>query len=167
MTPLFGPGWGNYAIRGILEIEIPPAISLLPTTPGWWALLALASVALLRLAWRRWKHWQNNRYRREALAALAQLQARVEGGDTQALLELAPLLRATAIHATTRRDMASIRGEAWARELAKLSPDLPPLPVQHLQQLAYAPLETAHSADYLPLFSQLRGWIEAHRNAHA
>jgi hypothetical protein len=30
MTPLFGPGWGNYAIRGIVEIEVPEAVSLLP-----------------------------------------------------------------------------------------------------------------------------------------
>ena len=28
MTEIFGPGWGNYAIRGIVEAEVPEPVDL-------------------------------------------------------------------------------------------------------------------------------------------
>jgi hypothetical protein len=167
MTPLFGPGWGNYAIRGIVEVEVPEPVSLLPQTPGWWLLLALALLALLRFAWRRLRRWQRNRYRREALQMLAGLRARFDAGDDSALLELAPLLRATALQASTRTVVASARGGDWARELAILAPALPPLPVDTLQTLAYAPPTDAPREETAGLFDQLQRWIEQHENCHA
>ena len=65
-----------------------------------------ALLAALRFAWRRLRRWQHNRYRRKALQLLAALQARFESGDDSALLELAPLLRATALQASSRAVIA-------------------------------------------------------------
>jgi hypothetical protein len=167
MTASFGPGWGNYAIRGIVEIELPDPVSLLPQTPGWWALLALACALLLRWGWRRLRRWQHNRYRREALSSLGRLETRFSAGDTSVLLELAPLLRATAVHASSRQAIASASGDDWAQAIANLAPDLPPLPLDQLQALAYAPPGAASPRDSLLLFEQLRRWIETHENCHA
>lgn len=167
MTALFGPGWGNYAIRGIVEIELPAPVSLLPQTPGWGLLLAFVCVALLRAGWRRRRRWQANRYRREALALLGELQSRVAAGDSSALLELAPLLRATAIQASSRQTIASASGKDWAQALATLAPGLPPLPLDQLQALAYAPQPASATVETAQLFEQLRRWIESHHNCHA
>jgi hypothetical protein len=166
MTPLFGPGWGNYAIRGIVEIKVPEAVSLWPATPGWWALLALLLTLLLRAAWRRGQRWHRNRYRREALLELARLRERLEGGDAAALRELAPLLRAAALQAAGRRSGTARTGDAWAAQLAGLAPGTPPPPVATLHRLAYAPLPDS-AVDWHPLVQSIDTWLRAHRGPDA
>jgi hypothetical protein len=167
MTPLFGPGWGNYAIRGIAETAIPDSVSLMPQTPGWWVLLALALAGAAHWVRRRRHNYLRNRYRREALAELQRLQRRYRDGDRQSLRELAPLLRATALQALGSRELANASGEAWQQALEKLAPGVSPPPVRDINQLAYAPLPASHnavesSARVEALFAQLRRWIEQH-----
>jgi hypothetical protein len=98
---------------------------------------------------------------------LRRLETRFSAGDTSVLLELAPLLRATAVHASSRQAIASASGDDWAQAIANLAPDLPPLPLDQLQALAYAPPGAASPRDSLLLFEQLRRWIETHENCHA
>lgn len=167
MTPLFGPGWGNYAIKGIVEVAEPLGVSLLPQTPGWYVLaVALLIVVALRIRQRR-QRWKANAYRREALAELQRLSQRIEGGDDTAARELAPLLRATALHATERAAVAATEGDAWQAQLAQLAPRCDPLPVDTLHQLAYASgTDTAQglpAAELQSLLQRLEHWIAAHR----
>ncbi|WOJ96304.1 DUF4381 domain-containing protein [Congregibacter brevis] len=162
MTELFGPGWGNYAIRGIIETSVPEKVSLWPSTPGWWILLALVIFGSVYWGLARWQNHLRNRYRREAKLALDGLEAAYLSGDQQSLRKLAPLLRATAIAATgQRQELASAKGDAWQQALQKLAPKLPPLPVSELDALAYQPLNTQGS-NIESLFTQLRVWISAH-----
>ncbi|MFT6771134.1 MAG: hypothetical protein ACJARU_001339, partial [Congregibacter sp.] len=118
MTEIFGPGWGNYAIRGIIETSIPEQVSLRPATPGWWILLGLLGCSVIYVIWKRWQQHLRNRYRRDAQTALDKLETDYQGGDRECLRELAPLLRATALHATGQREeLASVSGQAWQQAL--------------------------------------------------
>jgi hypothetical protein len=166
VIPLFGPGWGNYAIRGIVEVRLPDAVSLQPETPGWWILLALLLYAAGHRAWRSWNRYRRNRYRREALLQLQTLHTRYRQGDRECLRELAPLLRATVLQAVGNRSLASARGDDWHRALQQLAPDVAPPPVVELDMLAYAPL--ADTADHSEaLFDSLRLWIQRHEHSDA
>ena len=167
MTPLFGPGWGNYAIRGIIETSIPEAVSLYPRTPGWWLLLAGFVTFLAWRLWRRRQRWLQNQYRRDALASLAQIQARLENQDFSALRELAPLLRATALAAGERRTLAALGGDAWQQAVNAMAPDLPELPVVELERLAYAPMADICDTQPDATIDALAAWINGHGSSHA
>lgn len=168
MTEVFGPGWGNYAIRGIIETSLPEPVSLVPETPGWWLLLGVIIASAAYGAWVRRQRYLRNAYRREAQAALNSLEARVEEGDKSCLRELAPLLRATALAAvdsSNRDSIAALRGKEWEEMLHQLAPRLAPLPVATLNALAYGPLpQTPDKVD--GLFEQLREWIAVHESAN-
>ena len=161
MTPLFGPGWGNYAIRGIVETPLPPAVALTPQTAGWALLLAGILLAIAYGAWQRRKRWLRERYRRDALAALRSLRERHEGGDVRALRELAPLLRATALAAAADRRLAPLRGEEWAKQLHAMAPGVDRIDVTVLDALAYAP-GTPEPDQVALLFDRVGAWIEGH-----
>ncbi|WP_439106065.1 DUF4381 domain-containing protein [Congregibacter sp.] len=162
MTEIFGPGWGNYAIRGIIETSLPEQVSLWPATSGWWVLLGLFICGGLYWVWTRWQHYRRNRYRREAQESLNSLEAQYQSGDQESLRKLAPLLRATALAATGHRsELASVKGDRWQQALHDLAPKLPALPVSQLEALAYQPL-TQSNLNPDALFTQLRNWIAAH-----
>lgn len=167
MTPLFGPGWGNYAIAGIVETALPESVSLLPQTPGWALLTALLIAYLAYRLLVLWRSYRRNQYRRDALAALAHLQQRIEAGDEQALRELAPLLRATALRAAPASKLVRLSGDAWATAIGDLAPGLPALPMDTLQSLAYAPLPPPKDIDYHSLLERMEFWIREHELSDA
>lgn len=165
--PLFGPGWGNYAIQGIVELTLPEPVSMLPHTPGWWLLLALVVGAAVAAARRRRQRWLNNRYRRDALERLVEIQTRLADDDRSALRELAPLLRATALTAGDRAALTRLSGPAWQDAVNAMAPDLTPVPVLELERLAYEPLTTDRAIDDGALIDALRAWISGHISSHA
>lgn len=167
MSKVFEPEWGNPSLRTIVEAEFPEPVSLVPSTPGWWILLLALAGLLGRALWRRRQRYLRDRYRRDALAQLATIRERLAAGAPEAVRELAPLLRATAIEAAGREDMAGLQGDAYAAALAELSPGEDGLPVADLQRLAYAPLDDAGGLDIEALMAALERWIRQHRRAHA
>ena len=167
MTPLFGPGWGNYVIRGIVETEVPEAVSLVPQTPGWYVLGAGLALGLIYVCVRGVQRFRRNRYRRVANARLLKLRHRFLDGDLSALSELAPRIRSVALVAGDRRELASLRGEEWQQALQDMAPKLPPIPVVALEKLAYGPPRSLTTEQYAHLFSALRQWIKKHRYSHA
>ena len=105
--------FGNYAIKGIQEVLPPEPVSWWPATPGWLVLAAVLLVLLARWGWRRWQRWQRDRYRREALERLA---APVD--DPAATLQATCIiLKATALAAFPRREVAALSGGDWLRWL--------------------------------------------------
>ena len=164
MIPLFGPGWGNYAIKGIVEIVEPEPVSMLPQTPGWIVLVLLLLAGLLWKLWSSVQRWRRNRYRRDAQAQLLELRARVDAGDHGALRELAPLLRATVLQVDERTDVASCSGSAWAAHLRALAPGASPVPVSLIHEWAYAPLtDRIDNGAVQAAFAALEHWIAVHR----
>lgn len=93
----------------------PAAIGWWPLAPGWWLLIALVLIAAGFLAWRLIARYRRNAYRRQAIAELQAIRNRWEnnGDDGLCLTQTNALLKAVALRAFPRRDIASVSGEQW------------------------------------------------------
>jgi len=167
MSKVFAPEWGNPSLRTIIEAEFPEPISLMPATPGWWILLLVMAGLLLRALLQRRQRYLRDRYRRDALAQLVRIKEQLSAGVLEAVRELAPLLRATAIAAAGRDALSGLQGDSYATALAELAPDQDRLPVADLQRLAYAPLDDVERLDIEAFITALERWIQQHRRPHA
>lgn len=167
MKKAFEPEWGNPSLRNIVEVEFPEPVSLMPSTPGWWILLFVLIGLLSRTLWSRRQRYLHDQYRRDALAQLAEIQQRSAAGELEAVRDLAPLIRATAIAARGRDLVSGLQGDAYAAMLAELSPGQDSLPVADLQRLAYAPLDEVRGIDMGVIISELECWIRQHKGDHA
>lgn len=86
-------------------IPEPPPVSMWPATAGWiWLGLGILALATW-VGWRALRRWRAGAYRR---AALAQLSA---AGDDP--VQVAAILRRTALAAYPRRDVAGLIGDDW------------------------------------------------------
>ena len=110
--PPFPDVFGNYAIRGIEEIQAPGPVSWLPQTLGWQVLAGLLLLWLLNLGRRRWQYWRRNRYRKFALLQLKAITTSAQESNRQ-LAAIAALLKATALQAYPRKEIAALSGSAW------------------------------------------------------
>lgn len=167
MNALFeeGSGWGNYAIQGIVEIQLPEAVSLWPQTPGWWVLLVvLLSWLLSRLLQSLQRYWRN-RYRRMAIAQLLLIQQQVSAGNNAVLRQVPELIKATALQAYPRHQIANLYGHSWEAFLDSSYPG--PSFKEHFPGQLYA--MSYDSPDLLPRpvndqwWSQLQLWILTHQ----
>jgi hypothetical protein len=104
--------FGNYAIRGIVEILPPAQVSWLPTTIGWRLVALIAGLLLMRWSWRRWQYWRRNRYRAAAIVELNAILA-APASHQKKLTALSRLLKATALQAYPRNEIAPLSGPEW------------------------------------------------------
>lgn len=167
MTEPFSPEWGNPSLRTIVEVEFPEPVSLMPSTPGWWILLFALIGLLLRLLWKWRLRYLRDRYRREALEQLTEIKERINAGAVEAVRDLAPLLRATAITAAGRDSISQLQGDDYAMALAELAPNQRNLPLADIQYLAYAPLEDTEILNIDELIMSIESWIQQHRRIYA
>lgn len=173
MSKLFESDWGNESLREIVEVEFPEPVSLVPSTPGWWILLLGLVGLMARSLWRRRQRYLRDRYRRDALAQLATIKQHLEAGKQEAVRELAPLLRATAVAAGGRDLVSGLEGDDYAAALAGLSPGKDHLSVSaigDLQLLAYAPLDEVSGMDTQrleSLMTAMGNWIQNHKGDYA
>jgi hypothetical protein len=123
----------------------------------------LAFVALVRGIVR----WQQNRYRREALAELRRLESAMEDASRQrpTLIDLAALLKRTALTACGREQVATLTGPAWFAFLdrtggTRFGGGLGAALEQSIYHSADAPWETARARE---LIGEIRAWIRHHR----
>lgn len=152
-------------VAGLIDIPLPPEVSLWPQT---WTLritIAVVVAALVAAAWWCIRQWWTNRYRRESLAELSQIEhAHNAGKSIDGLAaELAVLVRRTALAAFPRAQVAALAGPAWLSFLDR----------------AYGGTEFSHgcgraleSAPYQParpdagqahiLIDLVRRWIKVH-----
>lgn len=161
--------FGNYMVHGIDEILVPEPVSWIPQTWGWWIVFALLLVYGVYKGYGAYRHWFRNRYRQ---AALQQLENVRRSADPAIALQTLPtLLKATALHAFSRRRVAALSGQAWLRFLdqqydgPKFESELGHL----LVDAAYRPLP-ADEYDWPrteQLIDQCQQWIEQHRNEEA
>jgi len=167
MSKVFEPTWGNPSLRSIIEPELPEPISYLPATPGWWILLIVLLGLILRALWRRRQRYLADQYRREALLELSSIKNRLDAGALEAVRDIAPLLRATAIAVLGREQISGLQGEGYAAALAELTPDQHRLSVADIDFLAYAPLADIDSINLEALIASVEHWIEHHRRRDA
>lgn len=131
------------------DLIAPPPIPFWPATPAWYVLGAVILMALLWFAWRLRKTWRRDAYRR---AALRELEA------AQAPVEIAALLKRTALAAWPRVRVASLTGAEWASWLRASAPRarLTEAVSRLLAELAYLPTTPPGAKD------AARDWIRRH-----
>ncbi len=93
-------------LAGLVDIPLPPEVSLWPQTWPLRIAIVVLAVALIGALWWLARRWWANRYRRAALAELDALPAPTQGA-------LALLVRRTALSAFPRADVAALSDMAW------------------------------------------------------
>lgn len=176
MSKLFGANFGNYLIRGIDPIELPEPVLWLPQTPGWKILAVVAVLLTAYGCYRAGGRWWRNRYRRSALQRFKEIELAAEGDNLRAVAAMPRLLKATALHAYPRANVAALSGEAWLEFLdAHYSgPSFRSSIGRKLLNVAYRQLPQWQlpPEDAVILISMCRCWLRQHkahgrRAAHA
>ena len=148
-------------LLGLMHGNVEPApVSLLPATDAWLVVAGwtVAGIAIALAAWRR--RWQRNRYRREALKALADIEADASLDASTSAARIAEVVKRTALAAYPRETVASLYGKAWSEFLVASA--------NHDRRVAAGANELA-SAAWLPgavrpdLLPTARRWIRVHR----
>lgn len=142
------------------DLVVPEPVAWTPQTSGWPILAAwLAVVTLVGIA-----HWlayrRRNRYRREAESLLAAIENRAEVDPVDAAVQIATLVKRTALVAYPREQVASLYGAEWAAFLRESSAE-DPLVVGAADRLAAAAYQS--DADGRVLVTPARRWIRRHR----
>jgi len=155
------------ALESLAEIASPPPVSWMPQTWGWVALAVVLSLVLATWAWRRRQRALANRYRVEALAALSALEKRARDPQTRAdaLLQIAELIKRTALAAFARTEVAQLSGTAWVRFIREKGLRSGDDAARLLDDLEYRPrtaLAAMSDADATAVVRAARAWIEEH-----
>ena len=156
--------FGNYTLRGFVEVEGPDAISWVPTAPGWRVVLALLLLGLAWWGWQRGKYWWRNRYRRYAVEELRAILS-AENTTATKLGQISALLKATALQAYRRSDIAALSGASWIDWLNEGVP-VPVFGEEHRALLTvevYRAQPQLEPEQLLQLGSAVERWIGSHR----
>jgi len=163
--------FGNYAVQNLEGLIAPDSVSWLPTTGGWKLLGAIALLAFVRWLHRRWRQWLVNRYRAEALRQLDTIVRNPEPDDEAILAraqQINRLLKAVALQAFPRREVAALSGAQWCNWLQHSSP-VTPFSENSLEFLAQGQYrqQCVMSVDGLHDFAgESARWIEQHGAHH-
>lgn len=150
-------------LTGIKDIAEPAPVSYLPQTAAWY-ILGIAIAALLLFALRGFiLRYRSNRYRREALAVLADLEQQANADGDQ-IVQLAALLRRTALTAYAQEETASLCGEAWLSFLDDRygGDGFSVGPGRLIAQAPYSHDSVFSDADRTALTREVRAWIRRH-----
>lgn len=162
LPPLPSP-FGNPIFKGQAEIVAASDIDWLPQTPGWIIIGALLCGFIARLAWRKGKLWYRNRYRREALRRINDIAERTA---SEQLIAINETLKLAAMTASTRGEVASLAGEAWANWLNQRTA-IPAFSANSMRALAHDIYQGADNAVNAALYQEARQWLKNHRDDHA
>ncbi|MFC7338790.1 DUF4381 domain-containing protein [Haloferula chungangensis] len=99
-------------LSNLHDIVLPPDVSWWPPAPGWIALLIIAIIVASYYAYRTFRSWRENAYRREAIRQLATADSSVQ---------VAEILRRTALAVAPREEIAGLQGDAWTQWLSERS----------------------------------------------
>ena len=162
----FDDTFGNYLLHGIDEVGLPELVSWWPHTLGW-KVLALGLLLYLGIVvYKTALRWQRNQYRRVALKELDQLFIAYKDAP-QCLCQLPLILKATALHAYPRVEIAQASGSQWLKILdSKCKTTHFSSPVgEQLLTIAYQPVQDWQLQDEQTarLFELARKWIKQHQ----
>ncbi len=134
-----------------------------PLAPGWYVIAGVALVLLGVSVWAAVDRWRRNRYRRAALRELGLIAHHAQ--VSTAVIEIAELLKRTALAAFPRERVASLTGAAWLGFLdatggtgAFTSGD-----GRLLGDAIYQRAEPGTAPDVPKLVAVVRHWITHHR----
>ena len=175
----FDSEFGNYLLHGIDEVQLPEAVSWLPQTLAWKVLGALLALWACYFVYQKYRLWRANHYRRYALRQLSHLERHSETLErqneiwAQAIKRLPELLKATALQAYPRTEIAHLSGVEWLNMLDRkfgsplfLAPEGFSTPAgKALLVIAYQPEESwqLDNNQCQQLMGLARRWIKGHK----
>ena len=134
------------------DIVVPPSVPWWPPAPGWYVVIAVVLLLSLFVVHRAWKAWRANSYRRAALRELASLDSSVE---------IATLLKRTALAFAPRRVVAESSGRDWADWIEiRAAETMPPEIREYLASGIYAEPHEPVSAESMRSYASR--WISKH-----
>ena len=160
------------SLNNLHPIILPPAPGLWPLAPGWYLLAAVFLLVLVFASYRYIQKRKANTYRRDALGELSTLRAMLDdSSENKTTLRTLPvLIKATALKAYERHEVASLYGQKWigflnttlaTQQFTREDGEL-------LSQLSSSPdsAVAAMRQDQLKhLFASIGYWIKNHRAA--
>src|SRR5262245_115066 len=150
-------------VAGLIDIPLPPSISLWPET--WTSRITVAgalAALVVSMLWMLHQRWVN-RYRREALAELDRI-VRPVSEPVQLAQNLAMLVRRTALAAFPREQVAQLTGQAWLGFLDRTygGTEFSQGAGRSLENAAYRAPESARDQDQRLLIELVQRWIKVH-----
>jgi len=141
----------------------PAVIGWWPLAPGWWILFGALLLLLAIVLYRYYRRYQSRRYRRLAQGQLGSLYERWQaGGDaSQFYADTNALLKATALCAYKRSDVAPLSGDHWTRFLVDSVPKIDEPPAELGENL----YRQQPQGEPRQLFEFASHWIQNHREA--
>jgi hypothetical protein len=150
-------------LAGLIDIPLPPPVSLLPQT--WELRISLAALLALAIlaVWHFIHRYHADRYRREALAELDQICEASNRARHQTVDQLSVLVRRTALDAFPRETIAPLAGPAWLAFLDR-SYGGQEFSTGVGHWLANAPYQrmSPDRGELQPLADLVRRWIKVH-----
>lgn len=162
----FDDTFGNYLLHGIDEVILPELVAWWPQTLAWKVLALGVLLTLCSWAYRAIRRWLGDRYRRMALKKLDQLFLTYKDAP-QSLQQLPVILKATALHAYPRIEIAHLSGVQWLKVLdskCKTTNFSSSVGAQ-LLTISYQPIENWQLQDggIHRLFDLVRRWLKDHK----
>lgn len=142
------------SLQNLRDIAEPTPVPWWPPAVGWWILFVVVVAAGIWAALRAWRRWQANAYRRAALNELRSATNPVE---------MAEILKRTALCAFPRTSVASLSGEAWSDWLRQTVGQELPVPVA--ETLEHGVYDETNNKDLADVASFVALWIRHHRRA--
>jgi uncharacterized protein DUF4381 len=150
-------------LTGLIDIPLPPPVSLLPQT--WESRISLAALLALAVVvvWHFIHRYRANRYRRNALAELDQICAASNRAPHLTVDRLSVLVRRTALDAFPRETIAPLAGPAWLAFLDRSygGQDFSNGVGHWLANAPYQPM-SPDRGELQPLADLVRRWIKVH-----
>lgn len=106
------------ALENLHDIQLPPPIGWWPLAFSWWILLLSVTSIVIGIAWYFIELKRRNAYRKQALQALAEIQA-ADATDAEKIQQINRLLKQVALTAYGRQQTAKLFGKQWIEFLHK------------------------------------------------
>ncbi len=160
----FASSWGNYLLKGIVEVTPPATMSWWPQTHAYVFVVLLIMLYLALHIVKRYQKYRRNAYRREALACLKQWSDQVLEKTAN---QWPALLKKTAIAAFGRDDVAALSGPQWESFLdACCQGSVFTLDAKGLlYRLSYGPHGLSPN-ELAVIHNQIYSWIKNHRGPY-
>jgi len=156
-------------LQNLEPIIAPDPISFWPPQPGWYV-FAIILLGLLVLGIKKWiAYRKKNEYRNWALQELQKIEAK-EAENSQIVL-LNKLLKATALQAYPRTEVAGLFGAKWLQFLQETYPKarFTEVPGVYLKEVSYRRKRSINikEEDWVEIIRLSGEWIKGHKiNRH-
>lgn len=145
------------------DIHLPHPIEWWPLAIGWFALIALACIAIMSFIFFTRRHYNHNRHKQFALNLLDiyQNDYKQQANSQLSSAQLSELLKRVALVYYPRKEVASLQGQAWIDFLTQTSKNVDFNTIRDL--LLALPYQSPKDRDVTPLFNAAKRWIKQRR----